>query len=360
MRKSYLKHISFFLAAMVFITAATACNMPRTEQEPSGTLSVTQAYQTVEARLTQAAETNPADTPLPSAQMTPTPTFTQATATLTLTPAQPTLVPSSPTPVKLCDVASPGNPIDVTIPDDSTMLPGQSFTKVWRLQNTGTCVWSSSYAVTFFSGEQMSAPASVALSGEVRPGQSVDISVDMVAPLAAGKHQSNWKLRNAANVLFGIGPNGSAPFWVRIVVVQTATPSVSPATPTVTVTTTPTPPARVSGSSTLVVNNSLDLDTNQLISGAGGDIAYQSNDAGEHILVPQGSALIGVYGGSQPGRANCQAAALSNSPLTVDGLATGTYLCYQTDQGLPGWARVSAFNIDNFNLTLEIYTWNLP
>jgi hypothetical protein len=42
------------------------------------------------------------------------------------------------------------------------------------------------------------------------PGQTVEITVDMVAPLKPGTYQGNWKLRNASNVLFGIGPNGSA------------------------------------------------------------------------------------------------------------------------------------------------------
>ena len=68
----------------------------------------------------------------------------------------------------------------------------------------------------------------------------MEISVDMVGPAKAGTFQSNWKLRNAGGVLFGIGPNGDAPFWVRIVVVQkeTRTPT---ATPTITLTITATP-----------------------------------------------------------------------------------------------------------------------
>ncbi len=118
-----------------------------------------------------------------------------------------------------CDRAGAGNPIDISIPDDSQLLPGQVFTKVWLLQNVGTCTWTKDYKVALFSGESMGAQISVSLPGNVPPGQSVEISLDMVAPQTPGEYQSNWKLRNPSNEWFGIGPDGSAPFWVRIVIV---------------------------------------------------------------------------------------------------------------------------------------------
>ena len=33
---------------------------------------------------------------------------------------------------------------DVTVPDGSPFAPGETFTKTWRLQNTGTCTWTTS------------------------------------------------------------------------------------------------------------------------------------------------------------------------------------------------------------------------
>jgi hypothetical protein len=266
----------------------------------------------------------------------------------------------------ICDQAAAGSPIDVTIPDDTVMQPGQSFTKTWRLENTGSCTWNRSYAVAFFSGDQMGASASVSLAGEVSPGLSVDISVDMVAPNKAGRYQGNWKLRNASNVLFGIGPGGAAPFWVRIVVAQTSTPTSTPRTPTVTPTSTVPPsstptltatsPVHVVGTASLNVGATLDLDTDQ-INSAGADLAYSSNDAGQHQLVPQGSALVGLFGSSQPGQDNCQASALSASPVIMEETPIGTYLCYRTDEGRYGRTRVSNLNPDNFTVTLEFLTW---
>jgi hypothetical protein len=127
-----------------------------------------------------------------------------------------------------CDQAGAGNPIDLSIPDDSQLLPGQVFTKVWRLQNVGSCTWTKEYSVALFSGESMGAQPSVSLSGDVPPGQSVEISVDMIAPQTPGKHQGNWKLRNSSHEWFGIGPDGSAPFWVRVLVVKLSSTTSEP------------------------------------------------------------------------------------------------------------------------------------
>lgn len=350
------------LAAGILLFLLAGCNMPGSQGSAQGTLNVTQAYQTVEARLTEAGMLTPSTSPQPTSTDSdlPTETATPASATTTSTsPVSPTAPVAATTAPQTCDVASPGSPIDVTIPDDTMLQPGQSFTKTWRLQNSGSCTWTRQYAVTFFSGEQMGAPVAVNLAGDVLPGQSVDISVDMVAPATAGQYQGNWKLRNAANVLFGIGPNGSSPFWVRIIVASTVTPTVTPPTPTITVTPTATPIARATGTATLSVNQSIDLDSPQVISGVGGDVTYQSDPDGQHVLIPQGSALLGVYGTSQPGLSNCQASALGTSPIAVDNLATGTYLCYRTDQGYTGSARINAFNVDDFQLTLQILTWSI-
>jgi hypothetical protein len=118
--------------------------------------------------------------------------------------------------------------------------------------------------------------------------------------------------------------------------------------------------ARATGTTTLAVNQSIDLDSPLVISGAGGDLAYQSDANGQHLLIPQGAVLLSVYGTNQPGLSNCQAASMGSAAVAVDNLATGSYLCYRTDQGYTGRARVAAFNFDDFQLTLEIFTWSTP
>lgn len=208
------------MALLVLPFSLGACNLPRGDQARLPTPNGAQVMETVHARLTQAVVTPLPSTPLVEMPVPTLPPILSSTSQPTENPTNPT---DTPRPTALCDQAAAGNPIDVTIPDDTEMKPGQAFTKTWRLLNVGACTWTSSYHVEFFSGDDLGASTSVPLPANVSPGQPVDVSIDMVAPQDAGKYQGFWKLRNADNAWFGIGPGGGSPFWVRIIVIQQAT-----------------------------------------------------------------------------------------------------------------------------------------
>jgi Ig-like domain-containing protein len=105
---------------------------------------------------------------------------------------------------------------DVTIPDDTYINPGASFTKTWRLKNVGTCAWSNKYALVFSSGERMGGMSPIFLPRWISPGQSVDVTVDLVAPVDGGTYRGYWKLQNASGTPFGIGGAAANAFWVEI------------------------------------------------------------------------------------------------------------------------------------------------
>lgn len=111
---------------------------------------------------------------------------------------------------------------DVTVPDGAKYDPGTAFKKTWRLKNIGACTWTTSYSLVFDSGAQMGAPASIKFPSEVKPGATIDISVDMTAPTAAGHYRGYWKFKNASGVLFGIGTTANKAWWVDINVTSTA------------------------------------------------------------------------------------------------------------------------------------------
>ncbi len=373
-----------------------SCSNPSSRSKITPTINITQSRQTVEARLTQLAGTpltssvpsaSPAPVNTPAAQ-TPAVTSPLSTSPAALSPTavKVTLNPSAtaqsqPTADAACDRAAHGNPsIDVTIDDDTQMPPGNSFTKIWRLSNAGTCTWSKDYAAVLFSGEKLGDTLSLPLGREVAPGESVDIAVDMVAPNSPGTYQSNWKLRNAGGVLFGIGPNGDAPFWVRIIVVetQTGTPTAMPTpTPTVTVTHEPTaeltatsspaptltptlaPPINDSGTASMLPGEAIDLETGQKNTGADDDLSYQVNQ-NYHELVPISGTLLGVYGSLLPTREICLAAGMSTAPIAAESLSIGAYLCYRTPQGLPGWLHLTSFNLSDFSIGFDYQTWAAP
>jgi hypothetical protein len=360
---------SIFLLWYV-IRRISASNLPISVATPNQT----QVYQTIAAivnsqttsSITQASQT---DTPSPTAGLTPTPVTAVPSPKLTITPGS---VTQTATPTARCDLAGAGNPLDITIPDDSLIPAGDSFIKTWKLVNTGTCTWTTSYSASFFYGERMGAPASVPLQGSVPPAQSVEISVEMIAPPSPGTYQGNWKLMNPAGELFGIGPNGDLPFWVRIIVPEnpagtaTVTPGASPtqgATPTGNPTTSPsptsTPPIQAGGELTPAPGDAIDLDNLTLNSG-GEDLLYQEDANNYHWLTPMDEAMIGIFGSLEPSLPDCQAASKSSAPIAVESLSIGTYLCYTTNQGRLGRALLVAVDPNNYSLTLDLLTWANP
>jgi hypothetical protein len=177
-----------------------------TEIASGGDSIAATASPTVPVETPPTATPTPTDTPTPPPTDTPTPTPTN-TSTPTITP----------TPIP-CDWASFVR--DVQISDGNIIKGGTTFTKIWRLQNIGSCTWTRDYALVFVSGNQMDAPSRVWLDTQVRPGETVDVAVDMKAPLQAGDYTGYWQLRNANGVNFGIGSNAQQVFWVKIRVAE--------------------------------------------------------------------------------------------------------------------------------------------
>lgn len=133
----------------------------------------------------------------------PTATFTAEPPTLTPTiafatdPTQIALEPGGP----LCDDYAFGEPVDVTIPDGTSMTPGQEFVKTWKIKNTGICAWGDGYGLVYTYGEKMSGvPVPVGL---VEVGQEVEVSVNFKAPDQIGEYTSAWQMANAKGITFG-------------------------------------------------------------------------------------------------------------------------------------------------------------
>jgi hypothetical protein len=104
----------------------------------------------------------------------------------------------------------------VTIPDGTELSAGEVFTKTWRLQNRGTCTWTSDYMLVYTSGDPMGSTTAVRLPGNVAPGQTVDVSVTLTAPAVNGYQRSYWMLRNPSGTLFGAGAKANEAFYVEV------------------------------------------------------------------------------------------------------------------------------------------------
>lgn len=181
-----------FIVVALFLSA---CNLPSNDPEDA---RATAAAQTVEA-LMSAIPPTATFTPIGGdATLTPTPTNTS-------TP-EPTATPTCPQGLFVTDI---------TIPDGTLMTPGQSFTKKWRIRNTGQCAWTG-YTLVFDSGDSMSGPASKPI-GVVNPGQEVDLEVTLTAPNTPGNYKGYWRIVSNNNILVPMlnGYQGRA-FYVDI------------------------------------------------------------------------------------------------------------------------------------------------
>jgi hypothetical protein len=91
---------------------------------------------------------------------------------------------------------------DVSIPDGTAVQPGAKFTKTWRINNTGSCTWSTGYRLALVDGNAMGG-GSTSLLAPVAPGTQTDISVAMTAPATNGTFRGNWRMQNASGQPFG-------------------------------------------------------------------------------------------------------------------------------------------------------------
>jgi hypothetical protein len=176
---------------------------------------------------------------------TATPTVTGTPPTATPTSTAPTITPT--VPPSSCDKAQ--FITDVTVPDGTSFAAGTTFNKTWRLKNVGSCTWSTSYQLVFYSGTQMGGPSALTFPQSVAPGQTVDLTVSLTAPNTAGSYRGYWMFKNASGALFGIGAQANKPWWVDIKVTGSSGPTFT-STATGTTTTTPTVTATATATGT--------------------------------------------------------------------------------------------------------------
>ena len=125
----------------------------------------------------------------------------------------------------------------VTFPPNTYVTADSNFTKVWQVNNNGTCDWIG-YELVHTSGDLLGAtsPKPIPL---VSAGNNANLSLDLVSPSTPGTFSSGWRLKDDKGDLFG------PELTISIIVPQpTDTPSPTPTftpTPTPTLTLTPTP-----------------------------------------------------------------------------------------------------------------------
>lgn len=145
----------------------------------------------------------------PAPQPTPTPTPQPAGGTVAMSIENPTCLRAS-------------FEADVTIPDGTRIEKGATFTKTWRLRNSGTCDWPAD-TVLVNKQSQLGGTTAVPV-GAVAVGQSVEVSIALTAPTADGNYSGMWVLTAGGTEI----PNSMVTAVIRVGEATVAAPPPAP------------------------------------------------------------------------------------------------------------------------------------
>ena len=179
-RKSLRPTLFTLLIAALFLASCGGAEpAPTVNINAINTAAVATAMGQLSAQFTQTALAAPSATALTTNTPISLPTFAQPTtgsAVPTTSGVLPTVslnsTPTTPLPgFTALPTAGPGGgsaptasfgdacnnsafEADITIPDGSTLPPGENFQKIWAVRNTGTCTWDDGYSFVYIAGSQ--------------------------------------------------------------------------------------------------------------------------------------------------------------------------------------------------------------
>ncbi len=200
------KHPLFSLFLLIAIVLTSCAPAPAQEYVPVETI-VAATYAAIAAQ-TEAARPPATFTPLPptatrppgTATPTPTATFVISTLTPTFTqtftpvPTATLITSGSGTLLYACDILS-------IAPKDSVRIKvNQRFQWNWEVENIGTTRWDPDTMDAYFiGGTQMSKYKGYPISGPAKPGKTITVQIDLVAPKEPGNYTTTWALRKGVH-----------------------------------------------------------------------------------------------------------------------------------------------------------------
>ncbi len=225
------------LILLTLLTAAltlTACNAgesasPTLDVNAINTAIVGTTVAQFSAQFTQTALAAPqaTNTPLPTDTPQELPTFalpTTDSGTLPTVSFDVTSTVAGATPLPgFTQLASPAVPAatqvlgdacnnnvfegDITIPDGEVLPPGYDFQKIWKIRNTGTCLWDDGFTLVYIGGSKPDLdPYNFEFkksSDFVSSGEAINIGINLTTPCTPGKYEGHWRMRNDQGYYFG-------------------------------------------------------------------------------------------------------------------------------------------------------------
>ena len=157
-------------------------------------------------------------------QIHASPTSTATNPAPMTTDSQPSLAPSD-SPTSSCtNHATVAKHLNVS--DNTAFKPGTNFAKVWLVENSGSCTWTTGYKLVFYDGNLISETSEIFLTKGVRPGENIELRINFMAPIDPALYMSDWYLQDLNGILFGVGASGNEPLHIQIEVRRYGTPIV--------------------------------------------------------------------------------------------------------------------------------------
>ena len=91
---------------------------------------------------------------------------------------------------------------DLTIPDGSSAIQGQTLDKRWAVQNTGSCDWGPEFRLVRVDPGAEAGAIETALY-PARAGETAVWRITMTAPQKTGDFLASWQARSPEGFLFG-------------------------------------------------------------------------------------------------------------------------------------------------------------
>ena len=187
------------ITAILLALLVVACGPSATPADPTPDVAAvrTSAASTVVSQFTLTAAvftpTSSLSTETPAQEATPTETQ----------PVAAQVTNAEGTTVALCDSLSYSvATVDVNIPDNTVLTPGQDFIKTWKVKNNGSCPWGAGYVLSYAGYANQMSGQFIALTEVIQPGQEVEVSVQFSAPDSAGEYLSAWQMKNPQGITF--------------------------------------------------------------------------------------------------------------------------------------------------------------
>lgn len=205
---NHMKRILFTALGIIFLLSAC---LPQAQATPNPVDIANQVATSVALTVsaaqaqTQAAQPIATNTTLPTqteaAPPSPTPLIPSATAFVLVAPT-PTIVVSSggggggggapvPTSPYACTPVN-NEPRDLTV-----FKKGKEFDIVWTIVNTGTKTIPAKHDIKYFSGTKLMKDPTYTVREfgvDLKPGDSIKIIIDAIAPDKKGKHVMTWRV----------------------------------------------------------------------------------------------------------------------------------------------------------------------